>query len=344
MANARLRAAVVGTGGWSQTHIRAYWSNPETELVAVCAHSNRPRAEAVARQYGARAYLNIAAMLEKERPDLVSVLAPDDQHFQPYKEVLAAGVPCLLEKPLALDVAQGRELVRLARAKKVFCGINFNHRYATPFLLLARHLAEGKLGRPIHLLWRFTGGHYPEGQTSPLAHLLYMQAHGFNLLQTFGGPIAGIAGHAAEPRGTQQFTSATFSVQFVSGAVGTIVASVDGDYKDPGVYSFEIMGDRGRAVVSDAIRRFEFCPRREAGQTSDPLAQVWSSHFFDDDSRQFGRTTDRHLAAFIQALRAGAREPIPIEEGLAALEAGTAAIRAALENRVVKLDTDGPVK
>src|SRR5579862_6883732 len=98
MANARLKAAVVGTGWWSRTHIQAYWSNPETELVAVCGHCDRAKAENIAQQYGARAYLEIGAMLERERPDVVSVIAPDASHFAPYKQVLEARVPCLLEK------------------------------------------------------------------------------------------------------------------------------------------------------------------------------------------------------------------------------------------------------
>ena len=61
------------------------------------------------------------------------------------------------------------------------------------------------------------------------------------------------------------------------------------------------------------------------------LALVWNSHFFDDESRDFGKTTDRHITHFVKALLAGEPEPIPIEEGLAALEAGQKAIDAVLE-------------
>jgi len=330
--NSPLRVCVLGTGNWGRVHIEAYWRNPNTELVAICGNTNRERAERMARQFGAKAYLDFDEMLEKERPDLVSLITPDEAHYTPYKQALEAKVNCFFEKPLTLNVEEGRELVALARRQGVYCGINFNHRYTTPFQLVKQHVAEGKVGKPLHLHWRFTGGHYPERQTLPLAHMLYMQSHGFNMLQTFGGAIRSIVGHAYDPRGTGQYTTASFSLQFESGAVGTFLAGVDGDYKDPDIYQFEMMGEQGRVRVDDAIRRFEYAARPHFVQThqeqkgAESLALVWNSHFFDDESRDFGRTTDRHLADFVRAMRAGEPEPIPVEEGLAALEAGQQAL------------------
>ena len=329
-----LRVGVLGTGNWGRVHIEAYWRNPDTELVAICGSANRERAERMGRQFGATAYLDFGEMLAKENLDLVSVITPDDQHFQPYKQALEAGIHCFFEKPLTMDVAEARELVALARKQGVHCGVNFNHRYATPFLLAQQHIAAGKVGKPLFFHWRFTGGHYPERQVLPMAHLLYMQSHGFNMLQTLGGPVRSVRGHAFDPRGTGQFTTISLSLQFESGAVGTFIAGVDGDYKDPDIYQFEMSGERGRIKVDDAIRRFEYAPRPEIAQThqeqkgAESLAHVWNSHFFDDDSRSFGRTTDRHIADFVVALRDGRPEPIPIEEGLAALEIGQQAIEA----------------
>ncbi len=325
MKQRKTRVAVIGAGWWGQTHLAAYWRHPDVELAAICVRSNRERGEEIGKQYGANVYLDIEEMLRQETPDLVSVIVPDDQHYQPYMQVIDAGYNCLLEKPLALTLEEGRELVRRARAKGIFCAINFNHRFTTPFRLLAQHQQAGKIGKPHHLLWRFTGGHYPEGQQLPFAHLLYMQSHGFNLLETFGGPLASISGHAGDPRGTGQYTSLTLSLQFISGAVGSFVASVDGDYKDPDIYAFEMMGEYGRAVISDALRQFAYAPRVQQGE---PMTSVWQSHFFDDDSRQFARTNDRHFVEMITALRTGQPEPIPIEEGLRAMELGYAAIEA----------------
>ena len=93
-------------------------------------------------------------------------------------------------------------------------------------------------------------------------------------------------------------------------------------------------GERGRVKVDDAIRRFEYAPRPDSVQThqeqkgEESLVQVWNSHFFDDDSRSFGRTTDRHIDHFVKCMIAGDPEPIPVEEGLRALRAGQMAIES----------------
>src|SRR5580704_14496195 len=119
--NKPLRVGVLGTGNWGRVHIEAYWRNPETQLVAICGFRNQERADRMAKQYGATAYLDLGEMLEKEKLDLVSVVTPDNQHYEPYKQVLHVGVNCFLEKPLCLDVREGRELVALARRQGVFC-------------------------------------------------------------------------------------------------------------------------------------------------------------------------------------------------------------------------------
>lgn len=325
--SAKIKAAVVGAGWWGRVHIEAYWRNPDTELVAICTRSNSERTLNYAKMYGAKAYFDIKEMIKKEKPDIVSAVLPDDKHYESYKTIINAGVNCLLEKPLAMDLNKGRMLVKLARKKKIFCAINFNHRYASPFLMLSKFMKEGKIGNPHHLLWRFTGGHYPEGYAGRAAHLLYMQCHGFNIMTTFGGKIKEISGFAQDARGTKQLTSVVLSVKFESGAVGNFTASVDGDYKDPGIYSFEIMGDKGRAVITDAIKKFEYFPR-VSPKNPEPVNMSWEPGFFDDDGRSFSKTTDRHIADIVLALKEGKREPISVEEGLEALENGVKAIKA----------------
>ena len=156
--------------------------------------------ERMAAQYGATGYLDFGEMMAKEKLDLVSVITPDDKHYQPYKQALQARVNCFFEKPLTMDVEEARELVALGAA----AGRLLRHqlqpslRHAVPTGRSSTS-TRAKSGGTLFLHWRFTGGHYPERQTLPLAHLLYMQSHGFNMLQTFGGEIVSIAGHAFDP-------------------------------------------------------------------------------------------------------------------------------------------------
>ncbi len=92
----RLRAGVIGYGEWGRVHLDAYRDNPITDLVAVCGRDAQ-RAAGVAARYGTTSYTDVATMLDKARPDLVSVILPDEAHFGPTLQVLEAGVACFAE-------------------------------------------------------------------------------------------------------------------------------------------------------------------------------------------------------------------------------------------------------
>ena len=71
-------------------------------------------------------------MLERERPDLVSVCLANEGHFEPTLKIIRAGFPLLVEKPLVFDLEEADLLLGEAEARSLFFAINFNHRYATP--------------------------------------------------------------------------------------------------------------------------------------------------------------------------------------------------------------------
>ena len=75
-----MRVAVVGAGGWGEQHARIFSRRPDTELVAVVGRTLE-RTASRAEQYGSRPYTDLDAMLEAERPDLVTVCLPNEDHF-----------------------------------------------------------------------------------------------------------------------------------------------------------------------------------------------------------------------------------------------------------------------
>lgn len=318
----RLRVGVIGYGGWGRVHLAAYRDDPRTEVVALCGRDPE-RAAAAAARYGGRPYTDVDRMLEEARPDLVSVVLPDEGHLGPTLQVLEAGVACFAEKPLAMDRGEALRLLEAARRSGARFGINFNHRYSTPFQKARAVIAAGTLGAPAYLLWKFTGGHYPE-RHGPLGHLLYMQSHGFDMLRWLGGPIAEVSCVTSSPRGAGTLTSAVVSLRFVSGAVGALIASVDANYADTHNHEFEYVGLGGRIRVSDALRCYELSLRQR-----EPAVEMWCPGFFGDEDRSFAATTARHIAAFVDAQLQGGPVPVPADDGYAALQAGLAAIEAA---------------
>lgn len=328
---AELRVGVVGHGRWGRVHLDAFARHANTELVAVCGR-DRGRTAASAAAYGAIPFTDLDSFLACGL-DLVSVVLPDAYHFHPTMRILQAHIPCFAEKPLAMVRDEARELLRLAEAGKTPFGINFNHRFALPFQHGLMAVRNGAVGPCAYALWKFTGGHWPELQPS-LAHLIYMQSHGFNMLTTFCGPVRDVTCVAAAPRDEDGLTTATVTMRFEQGGVGVLVASVDASYEYSRIHSFELLGLDGRILVDDAIGGYTYHP---AGSQ---VSQVWTPGFFDDAARSFAATTERHLDVFVRAILEGRQVPIPAREGYEALLLAEAAIVSERERRTISVDAD----
>jgi len=102
ITNRRIRCGVVGVGRMGRHHARVYHQLPETELVGL-VDANLDRAGDVADQWGCRAFSSVEKMISAG-VDAVSVAVPTTHHRRVAEELLAAGVACLIEKPLAGSV------------------------------------------------------------------------------------------------------------------------------------------------------------------------------------------------------------------------------------------------
>ncbi len=311
-----LRIAVVGAGGWGAQHARVVTERVDTELVGVVGRSPE-RTAARAAAYGTRAYTSIGGMLEAEHPDLVMVSLPNEEHFAPTLELLRAGVPLLVEKPLVFDLGEADAL--LEAAGDTFFGINFNHRYAEPVQRARAALLAGELGDLVFATWRF-GGEANRGP-SPHANLIETQCHGFDMLEQLCGPISSVAAQMTSMT-YGAFSTVAIALEFASGAVGTMLGSYDSSYAYPDTQRVELNGTAGRAVIHDTVRALTL------QSVGDETERVWRAGYFDDEARSFERTFDRHLDAVLTALRAGSPPPVPASAGRRALELAHAVIRS----------------
>ncbi len=107
----RIRAAVIGGGYLGRFHALKYASMPEVELVAV-ADVDHERASAVAAEARCRAVADYREVLEEI--DCASLAVPTPLHYAIAKDLLAAGIDVLVEKPLTATAEEGRRLVDLA--------------------------------------------------------------------------------------------------------------------------------------------------------------------------------------------------------------------------------------
>ena len=96
-----LKVGIVGTGGISRSHIPAWMSMPETELVAAC--DIRPEmVDPVGENTGARVYYSLDDMLAKEKLDILDICLPTYLHADVAVRALNMGIHVLTEKPISL--------------------------------------------------------------------------------------------------------------------------------------------------------------------------------------------------------------------------------------------------
>ena len=107
------RVAVIGVGSMGKNHARVYSELPDAELVAV-SDTNLSLAQAVGRQFGSAAYASYEEMLEKERPEAVSLCVPTALHRDAAVRVMEMGAHILVEKPIAATIEEGREIIACA--------------------------------------------------------------------------------------------------------------------------------------------------------------------------------------------------------------------------------------
>ncbi len=280
-----------------------------------------------AEQFGARPYFDIAEMLERERPDLVSICLPNQGHFDVTLQVIQAGFPLLVEKPLVFELEEADRLLQEAQKRDLFFAINFNHRYARPVQMAREAIANGRVGDAVFATWRFGG----EGRSDhPHANLIETQCHGFDMLEFLCGPIASVSAEMTDKTGGG-FRTLALALRFESGAVGSLVGTYDSSYAYAGTHLLEVSGTRGRIVVEDTVRRYSF---QAAGSET---AEVWQAGYFNDRDREFQRTFDSYMEAMLSAFRQGAPPPVPAEAGRRALALAYAAIESFESSRHVSL-------
>ena len=77
---------------------------------------------------------------------------PEPTHYPIAKESLNAGKHVLLEKPIALELAEADELIALARSKDLLFTIGYSQRFNPKFAYVKRSIDEGKIGQPVSAL------------------------------------------------------------------------------------------------------------------------------------------------------------------------------------------------
>lgn len=141
---ARPNIAVIGCGYWGKNVVRAFHSLGA--LRCVCDVRSQVL-DAAREKYGVQTSSSIAEVLADPEVQGVAIAAPAVQHYQLVRQALEAGKHVLVEKPLALHLAEGRHLAEIADARARVLMVGHILQYHPAILKLKELISTGELGR-----------------------------------------------------------------------------------------------------------------------------------------------------------------------------------------------------
>ncbi|MFE0457533.1 Gfo/Idh/MocA family oxidoreductase [Streptomyces sp. NPDC058914] len=129
--------------------------------------------------------------------DLIVIASPNKTHVPLATAALQAGVPVVVDKPIAGTAAEARELAALAEKRGLFLSVFQNRRWDNDFLTLRKLLAEGRLGDVYRFESRFErwrpqlkGGWRESGDPTEIGGLLYdLGSHVVDQALVLFGPV-----------------------------------------------------------------------------------------------------------------------------------------------------------
>ena len=238
-----MRVAIVGAGRMGEAHAEA-WSAlaPEAEVVAVVGR----REPALASAPGARGTADLDGVLADPDVDAVSICTPTGTHVELTARALAAGKHVLLEKPLALTVADGERLVALSRRAGPLLMVAHVVRFFPGYAAVREAAEQGRLGalrevRADRLAPAAGRPAWLDDEARSGGVLLDLAVHDFDQLLLLLGPAARVQARSAAD-GTAEVT-----VQHTGGGIGRVRAGWDLPPAFPFTTVLEVTGERGRA-------------------------------------------------------------------------------------------------
>jgi predicted dehydrogenase len=227
-----LQVGIIGCGKMGQQHADGYRMAPDLARVVQCADPDLAAAQTLAQAFQAETTSDWRALLDNPAVDAVSICTPHHLHAPLVQAALAAGKHILLEKPMALNLEEARQMVQAADDVPVVFMVGQNHRYL-PEHTIIKSLLDNQIIGEIYGV-RLDGNQWLS-RIYPPGHWLFAKAtagggvirttaiHKLDIMRYFVGEIRRVAAFARTSGlnpGMDCEDVAAISLEFENGAVG----------------------------------------------------------------------------------------------------------------------------
>ena len=191
----KIGIGLVGYGGIGKIHtlgykdIGMYYPGrlPEIELVAVCT-SKPETAQKAFKDGGFRQWFtDVAELIQQDDVNIIDCSLPNFAHKSVLLQAIAAGKPIYCEKPLAMNVAEAREIASAAGQAGVQIGMTFNYRFLPAIMRAYSLIQDGALGQ----IYRFQAEYLHTGYEDPQRPLSWR----LDKAKSGGGALVDLGAH-----------------------------------------------------------------------------------------------------------------------------------------------------
>jgi len=227
----QMRIAVAGAGLIGQRHIEEIERSPACKLAAIVDVS--PKSAEIARAAGVPLYPSLAELFAADKPDGVVLATPNQLHVEHGLACVAAGIPTLIEKPVAYTLAEGLRLCQAGEDAGVKLLVG-HHRIHSPILHKACAVIDsGILGPLVGVIGSavfYKPDHYfdegPWRRQPGGGPILLNMIHEIGNLRRMVGEIAAVQAFSSNTtRGFAVEDTVAINLRFANGALGTFLLS-----------------------------------------------------------------------------------------------------------------------
>ncbi|MBI4600767.1 MAG: Gfo/Idh/MocA family oxidoreductase [Planctomycetes bacterium] len=321
-----VRLCTVGCGGRGSRDLRAISAVPKAKIVGICElRDDRLKlAQQIASVHAPNPYKDFRVMLEREKPDGVTVVVEVQNHAKVVVPVLEMGYNCFSEKPMDTTVEKVDQMVETARRTKRWIQVGFQRRYIPGHQAMVQEIHEAKLGKVYALQghWHFFHPQGPADADWDGGRLIEQACHHMDVMNwvmgnrnplrcvSIGRPPTdrgnGSIEHLSEAGSATAFEfpeNVIFSYTHLMGVPGTI-GEDEGPSAKPDEQNFinEKLWVFCQEGAYDLTRGMRYL--RDQAKTKERAAPA---------SQGYDEGTEQELASFVDCLRTG-RTPVSNHE------------------------------
>jgi len=328
-----IKTAVIGVGSMGRNHARVDWELPNVRLVGV-ADRNETVVNAIAERYNTKPYTDFHQMLDEQKPDAVTIAVPTSFHKDVAMEIIQRGIHLLVEKPIAFNVEEAKNMIVAAREMNVQLMVGHIERFNPAVIALKKHLAANELGQVFQVDARRQGP-LPE-RVNDVGVVVDLAVHDLDIMRyVTQAEITRVYAETAIGIHSQKEDLLSGVVRLSNGAIGTLLINWITPTK---IREFFVTGEGGMFKVDYLTQDLYFYENAKANggewDTMRVLRGVSEGRMvrYCIEKREPLRVEHE---AFLAAVRGEAPSAVSGEDGLRALELAQVVVTSGFEHKLM---------